>query len=157
MKALLQRVDSASVEIDRKECARVGKGLLIYLGIHKEDEAEDGVWLMNKVLDARIFYNEEGRMSRSVRDIKGEMLVVSQVTLYGSLLRGNRPDLGQNKDLAEAMAMYEGFVGALRELSGLAVKEGRFGADMQIHSVNSGPVTFMIDTLERRKASKLPG
>lgn len=151
MKALLQRVDSASVHIDGEVFASIGKGLLVYLGIHKEDAAADGAWLSNKVLEARVFYDERGKMSLSVRDIQGELLVISQVTLYGSLLKGNRPDLGANKGPSEALAMYQAFGAALREQSDLTVKEGKFGADMQIHSVNSGPVTFMIDTRERPK------
>lgn len=146
MRALLQRVLKASVAVDGEVRASIGEGFLIYLGIHGADGPEAAERLMHKILHARVFDDEDGRMSRDIRACCGEILVISQVTLYGHMKKGNRLDMSDNMRPAEARKLYEDFVERLRAVSGLPVKTGEFGAMMQIESVNNGPVTFILDS-----------
>lgn len=153
MRALIQRVSGASVWIDGSVHSSINKGLLIYLGIHREDTPEDIEWLIKKLASLRIFNDENGRLARSISEAQGEVLVVSQVTLYGSLLKGTRPDMSSNKNPKEAEELYSMFLGAVRK-AGIIAAEGKFGADMQVESVNDGPITFMADTRDRNKPGR---
>ncbi len=145
MRALVQRVNEARVLVDGKEWARVGRGLLVYLGIHERDTDKEADWIVKRIIQARVFDNEGGRMTHSVVDIRGEILVVSQITLYGDFDKGNRPDMSSSMKPREAKELYERFISKLKDVSGLEVKEGQFGARMNIESVNHGPVTLLIE------------
>ena len=146
MRALLQRVRSASVVVDGSKISLIGYGLLILLGLHEEDSKEDADRMIKKILSARIFGNGEGSFSKSVKDIAGDLLVVSQITLYGDMTKGNRPDFSKSMKPAQAEKLYSDFLQMLRDGSGLRVEQGRFGARMEIELVNTGPVTFLIDS-----------
>lgn len=146
MKAVIQRVARASVTIEGKIKSEIGSGLLILLGIEDADEQEDIDWLCKKISQLRIFGDENGLMNLSVQDIRGEMIVVSQFTLHASTKKGNRPSFIRAARPEFAVPMYERFVETLREVSGLTVGTGEFGADMKVALVNDGPVTIVIDT-----------
>lgn len=152
MRALLQRVRSASVEIEGERTASIGPGLLVFLGVTHSDGPDDLAWLAGKVSRLRIFEDENGKMNRSVTESGGAVLVVSQFTLYADTRRGNRPGFDQAARPDLANPLYESFCAALRDL-GLLVATGRFAADMQVHLQNDGPVTILIDSAER-KASR---
>lgn len=146
MRALLQRVSSASVAVDGQVTGEIGPGLLVLLGIHKDDTDADGVWLAKKILECRIFPDEVGKMNRSVTDIGGGLLVVSQFTLYGDLKKGTRPSFTDSMPGAAAKVFYEKWMISLRAQTILKVQEGIFGADMKVALVNDGPVTIWIDS-----------
>jgi D-aminoacyl-tRNA deacylase len=146
MRALIQRVTKASVTIDHHLYSCVNQGLLILVGIEDSDEAEDIEWLCNKIVNLRIFNDENTIMNLSVRDICGEILVVSQFTLHASTKRGNRPSYIRASKPSKAIPLYEFFVSSLIHISGLKIKTGQFGAEMKIDLVNDGPVTIFIDT-----------
>lgn len=146
MRALLQRVSSASVTVDGRVTGQIGPGLLVLLGIHKDDTPDDGVWLAKKILDARIFTDDAGKMNRSVTDIAGGVLVVSQFTLYGDLSKGTRPSFTESMPGAAAKLFYENWMSAFRAQTILNVQEGVFAADMKVALVNDGPVTIWIDS-----------
>ena len=146
MRALLQRVSQASVTIDGKEKSRIGWGLLILLGIEHDDGPEDAAWLCKKIAALRIFSDEEGLMNRSVQDIGGSMLVISQFTLHANTKKGNRPSFIRAARPEQAIPLYETFVKMLEEVSGCPVGTGEFGADMKVALLNDGPVTIWIDS-----------
>lgn len=146
MRAVIQRVTEASVTIDGTRKAAIGAGLMILLGIGHEDGQEDLAWLVKKVAGLRIFNDDEGVMNRSVVDVEGECLVVSQFTLMASTKKGNRPSYIGAAGHEKAIPLYEQFCAALAEAIGKPVKTGEFGADMQVALVNDGPVTICIDT-----------
>lgn len=146
MRALLQRVSSASVAVDGQVTGEIGPGLLVLLGIHKDDTDADGVWLAKKILECRIFPDEAGKMNRSVMDIGGGLLVVSQFTLYGDLKKGTRPSFTDSMPGAAAKVFYENWMKSLRAQTILKVQEGIFAADMKVALVNDGPVTIWIDS-----------
>jgi len=146
MRALIQRVSSASVRVEGKVVGQIGPGLLCLIGIHKDDTATDGEWLIKKLLAVRIFSDENGKMARSVQDINGGLLVVSQFTLYGNLEKGTRPDFGDSMPGAPAREFYARWVAQLRQSCTLTVQEGVFAAHMDVALVNDGPVTLMIDS-----------
>ena len=146
MRAVIQRVTSAAVSIDGKEKSAIGQGLLILLGVGHEDGQEDLDWLVKKVAGLRIFDDENGVMNRSVVDIGGEALVVSQFTLMASTKKGNRPSYIGAAGHEKAIPLYEAFCKALSDAIGKPVGTGEFGADMQVSLVNDGPVTICIDT-----------
>jgi len=152
MRALLQRVRSASVEIEGERTASIGPGLLVFLGVTHSDGPDDLTWLAGKVSRLRIFEDENGKMNRSVTESGGAVLVVSQFTLYADTRRGNRPGFDQAARPDQANPLYESFCAALRDL-GLPVATGRFAAEMQVHLQNDGPVTILLDSSER-KASR---
>lgn len=152
MRALLQRVRSASVEIEGERTASIGPGLLVFLGVTHTDSPDDIAWLAGKISRLRIFEDETGKMNRSVTDSGGAVLVVSQFTLYADTRRGNRPGFDQAAQPELANALYEALCTALRDL-GLPVSTGRFAADMQVCLQNDGPVTILLDSTER-KASR---
>jgi D-aminoacyl-tRNA deacylase len=149
VRVVIQRVSEASVRIDGQISGKTGQGLLILLGIEEADGQEDIDWLVKKILQLRIFNDTEGVMNLSVRDIEGDILVVSQFTLHASTRKGNRPSYIKAARPETAVPLYEAFVGTLQEFSGKPVQTGRFGAMMQVSLVNDGPVTIIIDSKSR--------
>lgn len=146
MRAVIQRVSSASVTIDGAVKSAIGPGLLVLLGVGHEDGQEDLDWLVKKIAGLRIFNDEEGVMNCSVVDVDGEALVVSQFTLMASTKKGNRPSYIGAAGHEKAIPMYEAFCAALSTTIGKPVGTGEFGADMKVALVNDGPVTICIDT-----------
>ena len=146
MRAVIQRVSSASVTIGGKEKSAIGHGLLVLLGVGHDDGPEDIDWLVKKVAGLRIFNDDAGVMNLSVTDVAGEALVVSQFTLMASTKKGNRPSYIGAAGHEKAIPMYEAFCAALSSAVGRPVGTGEFGADMKVSLVNDGPVTICIDT-----------
>lgn len=146
MRAVIQRVTSASVTIEGREKSAIGLGLLILLGVEDADTQEDLAWLVKKISNLRIFDDEEGVMNRSLLDVKGEALVVSQFTLYASYKKGNRPSWFRAGSHEHSIPLYNAFCAALSEAISKPVGTGEFGAEMQVKLVNDGPVTICIDT-----------
>lgn len=146
MRVVIQRVKEASVTIDAQIKSAITEGLLILVGVEDADTAEDIKWLAAKIVNLRIFGDENGLMNRSVMDIQGEMLVVSQFTLHASTKKGNRPSFLRAAKPDFAVPMYEQFVAELVKISGLKVLTGIFGADMKVTLLNDGPVTIVIDS-----------
>lgn len=146
MRALIQRVRRAAVTVDGQVTGQIGTGLLVFLGIGREDTDADADWLIQKILALRIFPDDAGKMNRSVTDIGGGILVVSQFTLYGELEKGTRPSFSRAMPPEEARAFYERFLKKLRASTSLLVAEGVFGALMQVELINDGPVTLWLDT-----------
>ena len=144
MKIVLQRVHSAEVAVDGNIISSISRGLLILLGIASEDDGEQIPWLAKKITELRIFPDNEGKMNLSVRDVQGEILLVSQFTLCASIERGRRPDFFTAAEPVKAEKMYEEFAGEL-EKNGIIPKLGSFGAYMKISLVNDGPVTFVLE------------
>ena len=149
MRTVIQRVSQASVTIDGIEKSRIGWGLLILLGIETEDTTEDLQWLCKKISSLRIFSDEAGLMNLSIQDIAGEIIVVSQFTLFASTKKGNRPSFLRSARPETAIPLYEQFVETLRQESSRPVKTGEFGADMKVSLLNDGPVTILIDSKDR--------
>jgi D-tyrosyl-tRNA(Tyr) deacylase len=145
MKAVIQRVTRAAVRVDRQTVGEIGRGLLVLLGIGKSDTAATTDWMINKLLSLRIFADDAGKMNRSVTDITGGILVVSQFTLYGDLQKGTRPSFSGAMPPAEAAKFYNDFMRNLRAATSLTVAEGRFAAMMDVELVNDGPVTIMLE------------
>ena len=148
MRIVLQRVRSASVAIGGRETGAIARGYLILLGIETGDTPEAGERLARKLVTARLFADEAGKMNRSLGEVGGGVLVVSQFTLFGTLDKGTRPDFHRAAPPGEARALYEHFLGQLRDAlgPGCPVACGEFGADMQVSLVNDGPVTLVLDT-----------
>ena len=146
MRAVIQRVNSSSVEINQKIKSEIQKGLLVLVGISSDDNKSDVEWLVNKILNLRIFNNTDGVMNNSLIDINGEILVVSQFTLMALTKKGNRPSYINSASHQIAIPLYEYFVSMLKEKINDRVKAGVFGADMKIKLLNNGPVTIIIDT-----------
>jgi len=145
VKALLQRVNKAKVTVENQVVGEIGRGLLLFLGIHRADEAAKIPWLVEKVTNLRIFEDQEGKMNLSVRDVMGEILVVSQFTLYGNCQTGRRPSFTEAMPPQEAEKLYELFIQELKKAVGEKhVATGQFGAYMQVELVNDGPVTLML-------------
>ena len=143
MKALLQRVNSASVSVARKKITSIGKGLLVLLCVEQRDRHEHAVWLANKTAALRVFPSESREMERSVQDIGGAVLVVSQFTLAADVRKGNRPSFSAAAPPSYAEPLVDLFANSLRK-QGIHVETGRFGADMQVSLVNDGPVTLLL-------------
>lgn len=150
MIAVIQRVSSASVEIEKKMKANIGKGLLVLLGIEDADSQEDIDWLSNKIANLRIFNDPEGIMNISAKDAGGDMIVVSQFTLHASTKKGNRPSYIKASKPEVAIPLYKKFVNSLEIALGKSVQTGEFGADMKVSLLNDGPVTIIIDTKDRK-------
>jgi D-aminoacyl-tRNA deacylase len=149
VRALIQRVTEASVTISNERVAQISQGFLILLGIEERDTQADADWLAAKIAKIRIFADEAGLMNRSIQDISGEMLVVSQFTLHANTKKGNRPSFLLAARPEQAIPLYEYFVHQLKQESGRKVFTGQFGADMQVALVNDGPVTIWLDSQNR--------
>lgn len=149
MRALIQRVSKASVSIDGRMHSQTGQGLLIFLGIEHADTDEDVQWLSAKIAALRIFNDAEGKMNRSINDVNGECMLVSQFTLHASTLKGNRPSFIRAARPDQAIPLYEAFRDALQRLCNKPVQTGVFGADMQIELLNDGPVSIWMDSRNR--------
>ena len=149
MRALIQRVQEATVSIAKEPHSRIGKGLLVLLGIESDDTEEDVSWLTGKVAKIRIFDDGSGHMNLSLADIDGEMLVVSQFTLHANTKKGNRPSFIRAARPEHAIPLYEKFISALEMEISKPVSTGEFGAEMQISLTNDGPVTIWIDSRNR--------
>lgn len=146
MRVVLQRVSEAAVHIEGRIHASIGPGLLVLLGVQDGDGAEDIEWLCGKTSRLRIFNDEGGLMNRSVTEAHGEILVISQFTLFASTKKGNRPSFSNAARPETAIPLYEAFLRQLEKESGLPVRAGVFGADMKVHLINDGPVTIWIDS-----------
>jgi len=149
MKAVIQRVSKASVTIEGVKVADIQNGLLVLLGIIDEDTQEDINWLTKKIANLRIFNDEEGIMNKSLLDINGDAIVVSQFTLHASTKKGNRPSYIKAAKPDVAIPLYENFVQQFETDLGKKVQTGEFGADMKVELLNDGPVTIVIDTKDK--------
>jgi D-tyrosyl-tRNA(Tyr) deacylase len=149
MRAVIQRVSTASVTIGGELTAAIGPGFLVLLGITIDDTFEDAEWLAGKVALLRVFSDENGLMNKDIMEVKGDMLVVSQFTLYAAYKKGNRPSFIQAARPEQAIPLYEHFVTTLSDRIEKKVHTGIFGADMKVALVNDGPVTIIMDTKNR--------
>ncbi len=150
MIAVIQRVSEASVTIDKKIKSSIGMGLLVLVGIEDADGKEDIAWLCNKIVNLRIFNDEAGVMNKSVKEVDGEIIVVSQFTLHASTKKGNRPTYIKASKPEIAIPLYENFVSVLETVLEKSVGTGEFGADMKVALINDGPVTIVMDTKDRK-------
>ncbi len=146
MRAVIQRVSHASVTINNQEKSHIGNGFLILIGICNEDTMEDVDWLVKKIANLRVFGDENDVMNRSILDVNGEALVVSQFTLFASYKKGNRPSWFKAGSHEHSIPLYEAFCSQLSEAIGKQVGTGEFGADMKVELLNDGPVTICMDT-----------
>jgi len=146
MKIVVQRVKEASVEIGNEISGTINKGLLIFLGIEHEDGQEDIDWLVKKIINLRVFPDDEDKMNLSLKDIEGELLVVSQFTLHASVKKGNRPSFTKSAKPELAKKLYEDFLETLQLDTVTKIQTGRFGAYMQVSLINDGPLTFILDS-----------
>ena len=149
MRALIQRVSSASVQIDNKVFSKIGNGLLVLLGVEDEDSHTDIEWLSSKISQMRIFVDKNEHMNLSVNDVNGEVLVVSQFTLHASTKKGNRPSYIRASKPDHAVPMYEAFILQMKDKIQNGVFSGQFGACMQVDLINDGPVTIWMDSKNR--------
>lgn len=149
MRIVLQRVSEASVSINNKTVSKTGSGMLLLLGIEEADNFEDVGWLVKKVINLRIFDDENGVMNRSLIDTGGEILVVSQFTLHASTKKGNRPSYIKAARPETAIPLYQKFIETLQTSLSTIVQTGEFGAMMQVQLINDGPVTIIIDSKNR--------
>jgi D-tyrosyl-tRNA(Tyr) deacylase len=149
MKVVIQRVSKASVTIEGVKVASIGNGLLILLGIVEDDTQEDIKWLSNKIVNLRVFGDENDVMNRSLFDVNGEIIAVSQFTLHASTKKGNRPSYIKAAKPETAIPLYETFIEQLELDLGKKVQTGQFGADMKVDLINDGPVTIIMDSKNR--------
>jgi len=148
MRVVIQRVASARVTVGGEAVAAIGAGLLALVGIHVDDSETDVDWLLDKMLDLRIFQNADGKFDQSLQEVGGELLVVSQFTLLANTAKGRRPSFSDAARPEQAIPLYERFAARARG-HGVPTAEGRFGASMQVELVNDGPVTIILDSRER--------
>ena len=148
MRVVLQRVAHASVTVEEKVIGKIQRGFLLLVGVTHDDAMEDMEYLVRKIVQMRIFEDEEGKLNRSIQDIGGEILSVSQFTLYADTKKGNRPSFSKAAPGDVAIEMFEQFNGLLRE-TGIPVETGQFGADMKVELLNDGPVTILLDSKTR--------
>lgn len=144
MRALVQRVSKANIEVNEKNISSINKGLLVLLGIQDTDDESDISWLSNKIIKMRIFEDDNGKMNQSIEDIGGELLIVSQFTLYASTKKGNRPSFINAAHPDKALPIYQTFVSECNKQ--ISTQTGKFGAMMQVGLVNDGPVTIWLDS-----------
>ena len=149
MRVVIQRVSEAQVKIDSKLICSISRGLLILLGIEKEDDFSDISWLTNKISNLRIFSDNKGKMNYSIKEIDGEIIIVSQFTLHAKTKKGNRPSYIRAASPDYAIPLYEKFIHELANDTGKNVFKGEFGADMKVSLINDGPVTIIIDTKKK--------
>ena len=149
MRTVIQKVKSAQVKVDEQVVSSIGNGLLVLLGIEDADTSEDIDWLTKKIVQLRIFSDENGVMNRSVKEVEGEILVVSQFTLHANTRKGNRPSYIRASKPDFAVPMYENFIAATEAVLGKKVSAGIFGAMMEVLLVNDGPVTIVIDSRQK--------
>ena len=145
MKAVIQRVTRASVEVEGDIVGQIDAGLLVLLGVAKEDSESDAQYIVDKLIGLRIFSDTEGKMNRSIVDIRGRLLIVSQFTLLGDTTKGRRPGFDRAASPERALTLYEKIIGMVRD-RGICVETGRFGAHMRVSLENDGPVTFLLDS-----------
>lgn len=151
MKLLIQRVKEAEVIVEDEKVASINNGLLVFLGIHRESTKDEADWLLKKCINLRIFNDENGVMNKSLLDIDGELLIVSQFTLHALTKKGNRPSYIEAASPDLSLPLYQYFVeNAKSALKKNKVQEGVFGADMDVHLINDGPVTIIIDAQDRK-------
>ena len=148
MRVVLQRVAHASVTVDGETIGKIQRGFLLLVGVTHDDAMEDMEYLVRKIVQMRIFEDEEGKLNRSIQDIGGEILSVSQFTLYADTKKGNRPSFSKAAPGDVAIDMFEQFNGLLRD-TGIPVETGQFGADMKVELLNDGPVTILLDSKNR--------
>ena len=146
MRVVIQRVSQASVSIDEKKVASINEGILVLLGIETQDTKEDSKWIANKISSLRIFSDKDGKMNRSVTEVDGEVIVVSQFTLHAKTKKGNRPSYIKAARPKQAIPLYESFKEDLSIAICKGVKSGEFGTNMEVSLTNDGPVTIIIDT-----------
>lgn len=146
MRAVIQRVSNASVTIDGKIKSEIKSGLLVLLGIEERDTDYDVDWLVKKIIQLRIFSDNEGKMNLSVQDINGDILVVSQFTLFASTKKGNRPSFLRSAKPDIAIPLYQQFLSVMKDNFGKEIYSGEFGADMKVELINDGPVTIIMDS-----------
>lgn len=149
MRVVIQKVSEAKVTVEKNEVSSIKKGLLVLLGIEDADTEEDTDWLAKKIVQLRIFNDENGIMNRSVQEVEGDIIVVSQFTLHASTKKGNRPSYIRASKPEFAIPMYENFIGKTEDLLGKKVGTGIFGAIMDVSLVNDGPVTIIIDSKQK--------
>lgn len=149
MRTVIQRVSEASIIIEDSIYAKIGHGLLILLGVEKEDGDSDIAWLINKIINLRVFGDEHGLMNKSITEVDGDLLVVSQFTLYASTKKGNRPSFIRSASPNDARQIYENFIAQLQTGFSRPIQSGIFAADMKVKLTNEGPVTIIIDTKAR--------
>ncbi len=145
MRAVVQRTAQSSVSVDGEVKASINRGLTVLLGIKKGDSAKEVEYMADKIINLRVFSDEQGKMNLSLQDVGGELLLISQFTLYGDARKGRRPAFTEAEDSAKAQQLFTEMVRRLAE-RGIAVKTGIFGADMQVSLVNDGPVTILLDS-----------
>ena len=145
MKIVLQRVSDASVKVEGKIVGKIDEGLMLLIGVDETDDQQDADWLVKKIIDVRIFSDEAGKMNRSVKDINGEILCISQFTLISDYKKGNRPSFIKAAKPEKAIPLFEYFKDELKK-SGLKIESGIFGADMKVSLINDGPVTLVFDS-----------
>ncbi|BAT71973.1 D-tyrosyl-tRNA(Tyr) deacylase [Thermosulfidibacter takaii ABI70S6] len=151
MKAVIQRVNKSWVEVDGKIVGAINKGINCLLGVEQQDDEEQAIWLADKIVNLRIFEDQQGKMNLSLLDINGELLVVSQFTLLADCIKGRRPSFTRAAPPKEAERLYNFFIDYLRQKYNIKVETGMFGAMMKVYIENDGPVTFIIDTREKFK------
>ncbi len=149
MKIVLQRVSDASVRIDNEIVGQIDTGMMVLLGIEEADDQSDADWLIQKIVGLRIFNDEEGKMNKSITEINGRFLIVSQFTLHASTKKGNRPSYIRAARPEEAIPLYEYFINQLGIITATKIETGKFGADMKVSLTNDGPVTIIIDSKNR--------
>jgi len=149
MRVTIQRVSEASVLINQELRSEIGQGLVVLLGICTDDNADDIGWLCKKIVALRIFSDEQGKMNKSLSDVGGEILLISQFTLFASTKKGNRPSYVRSAHPDIAIPLYEAFHKCLMQLTGKEIASGEFGADMKVSLCNDGPVTIIIDSKNR--------
>ena len=145
MRVVIQRVSEASVKVDNQIVGEIGKGLMLLIGVDESDENADADWLVKKILDVRVFSDDEGKMNHSVKDINGEILCISQFTLISDYKKGNRPSYIKAARPEKAIPLFEYFKDEMKK-SGLKTESGIFGADMKVSLINDGPVTLVFDS-----------
>ncbi len=145
MRAVIQRVTSSSVAVDNHIIGKINKGLNVLIGICNDDTIDDLQYISDKIINLRIFQDKDDKMNLSVKDVNGELLIISQFTLYGDCRKGRRPNFMQAKGGEEAEILYEKFLDIMKK-SGLKIENGQFGADMKVEINNDGPVTILLDS-----------